>query len=136
MFPLGPLPVQSRRLLPIGLLAETRRLEISLQRFSRRSRRLASIQSRVEDLRQRLAKLPAMLNRLSARFVAGRTPQPARLRGSQQFRLRGEPQKIAVAGQQFLGSILPESPVQSIDQIERRVTRHQKKSRAHCQITL
>ena len=46
--------------------------------------------------------------------------QPASLGGSQQFRLFGESHKIVVALHQFLGSALPESPVQSVDKIQRR----------------
>lgn len=124
----GPFPIQTRRLFPIQFLPDTRRLEISLQRLPSSSRGVAPIQSGVEDLSQRLAKLLATLNRPRARSIAGRALQSARLRWSQQFRLLGEPQQIAVTLEQFFRTILPESPVQSIDKIERRVTRHQKET--------
>src|ERR1700753_3016531 len=96
-------------------------VEVLLQRFHLRGLGPAAVNAAIEQGGQRLAQLNRGREYPVRLLLSTRPPQSSSLSGGQQPQLRCQTQKISI-GRQEVRSLCGKSHVQSIDELQRRVS--------------
>lgn len=120
-FGFRPVPFEARSG-PDHMLAGASLPETSLDDFNLRGGGTSIIDCSIEDFRRGLAQFAAGDQGICGRTLIGGTNDLPDLSWSEDLRLRRETKQVVVAGEQLLGAILAEAPVEGIDQVESRMT--------------